>query len=314
MKQYYRDNKSWVELQRFLPAEYRWPAGYGPNEEFRPWRNSTLHQERFPNQDSSHKVILLHGVGTNSRLLNLIAGAPLARAGYEIVGIDMPFYGMTDNRESHITWADWVDIGADLVRREIAADGKPVVLYGLSAGGMLAYHIAAETRQVAGIMGMCFIDAASSVARRRMSARPGFDEMAFKLLPLIPDSVSGRTRVPMKLLVKMKALVNDPRALKLLLKDSCSAGASVSLQFVGSMIKYQPAIPFEAFDLCPILLLQPEKDWWTPFSVTEPFWERVKAPKEIVKLSNAGHYPVEQPGLDQMRDAMAGFIRALSSP
>ena len=124
MKKYYRDNTSWVELQRFLPAEYRWQDDYGPAEEFRPWRNSTLHVERFANPDATHKVILLHGVGTNSRLLNLIAGAPLARAGFEVVAADMPFYGMTDNRETRISWDDWVEIGAELVRSEIDKDGK----------------------------------------------------------------------------------------------------------------------------------------------------------------------------------------------
>ncbi|MDH3831294.1 MAG: alpha/beta hydrolase [Chromatiales bacterium] len=311
MKKYYRDNTSWVELQRFLPAEYRWQDDYGPAEEFRPWRNSTLHVERFANPDATHKVILLHGVGTNSRLLNLIAGAPLARAGFEVVAADMPFYGMTDNRETRISWDDWVEIGAELVRSEIDKDGKPVVLYGLSAGGMLAYNIAAATRKVSGIMGMCFIDGGSPLARRRMSDRPNMDEISFKMLPLLPAALIGRIRVPMKHLVKMKALVNDGQALKILLRDKCSAGASVSLEFVNSMIQHQPAIAFEDFDLCPIILLQPGEDRWTPFSVTEPFWERVSAPKQMVTLGKASHYPIEQPGLDQMSDAMVNFIRSI---
>jgi alpha-beta hydrolase superfamily lysophospholipase len=109
----------------------------------------------------------------------------------------------------------------------------------------------------------------------------------------------------------MKALVNDGQALKILLRDKCSAGASVSLEFVNSMIQHQPAIAFEDFDLCPIILLQPGEDRWTPFSVTEPFWERVSAPKQMVTLGKASHYPIEQPGLDQMSDAMVNFIRSI---
>ncbi len=282
-----------------------------PRRNFGPGSSSTLHVERFANPDATHKIILLHGVGTNSRLLNLVAGAPLARAGYEVVAADMPYYGMTDNRETRITYEDWVEIGAELVRSEIAKDGKPVVLYGLSAGGMLAYDIAALTRQVSGIMGMCFIDSGSPLARRRMSDRPDMDEISFKMLPLLPGALTGRIHVPMKYLVKMKALVNDAQALKLLLRDRCSAGASVSLEFVNSVIQHQPAIAFEDFDLCPIILLQPGDDRWTPFAVTEPFWERVGAPKQMVTLDNASHYPIEQPGLDQMRDAMVTFIRSI---
>ena len=94
-------------------------------------------------------------------------------------------------------------------------------------------------------------------------------------------------------------------------RDKTSAGASVSFEFLNSMIEYQPAIAFENFDICPIILLQPGDDRWSPFPVTEPFWERVGAPKQMVNLENASHYPIEQPGLDQMRDAMVNFIRSV---
>ncbi|CAH6814946.1 alpha/beta hydrolase [Vibrio chagasii] len=312
MKKYYKEqNSAWIDVQQFLPKEYRWEQDFAPEESFIPWRNSTLHVERFPNPNASHKVILLHGVGTNSRLLNLVAGAPLAAAGYEVVALDMPYYGMTDNNEPRITYHDWVEIGCDLVRSEIEADGRPVVLYGLSAGGMLAYHIAAETRLVSGIMGMCFIDPASETARRRMSTRPTMDEISFKILPALPRGFIGKINVPVKMLLKMEALVNDKQALKLLMSDKCSGGASVSLEFINSMLEYEPEMAFEDFDLCPIILLQPEKDNWTPFSVTEPFWERVAAKKEMITLGNASHYPIEQPGLSQMNDAMVKFIQQL---
>jgi alpha-beta hydrolase superfamily lysophospholipase len=307
----YQNDPTWVRLQEYLPPACRWEAGFGPKEESFRWRNSDVHVERFANPASPCKVILHHGVGTNGRLLSLVAGAPLARLGFEVAAVDMPFYGMTRNGEPGVRWEDWVQIGAEFVEREVAADGRPVFLYGLSAGGMLAYNVACETRKVSGIMGMCFIDAGSPVARMRMSDRPRMDEIAFKMLSAMPDSALRGLRVPMKHLVKMKALVNDDRALRLLLKDRHSAGASVTLEFVDSMIQYKPSIAFEDFDLCPVLLLQPGEDRWTPFPVTEPFWNRLRAPKKIVTLKNAGHYPIEEPGLTQMRDAMVAFIQSL---
>jgi len=311
MQRSYRINDSWKKLQRHRPAGYRWSAADEPQEEFRRWRSSTLHLDRFANPDASHKIILLHGVGTNGRQLQLIAGAPLARAGFEVVAIDMPYYGMTDNREKRIRWQDWVEIGAEQVRLETQRDGKPIVLFGLSAGGMLAYQVAALTRAVKGVMGMCFIDTRSEVARRNASARPTFDEISFKLLHLLPASLLGSIFVPMKQLVQMQALVNSAEALNVLLADTASAGASVSLEFVKSLICYEPAIPFEQFDICPILLLQPGADRWTPFSVTQPFWQRVAAQKSLVTLEHAGHFPLEQPGLEQMREAMVGFVDSL---
>jgi len=306
----YRNDSTWVQLQQYLPPAYRWEPGFTPTEESFRWRNSDIHVNRFANPSSKYKVILHHGVGTNGRLLQLIAGAPLAKLGFEVAAVDMPLYGMTRNGEPGIRWEDWVEIGAGFVEREIAADGRPVFLYGLSAGGMLAYNVASVTRKVSGIIGMCFIDARSPQARMRMSNRPRMDEVAFKMLGAMPDGMLRNMRVPMKHLVKMKALVNDKRALRLLLKDKHSAGASVTLEFVDSMIQYRPSIAFEDFDLCPVLLTQPADDRWTPFSVTEPFWSRLHAPKTIVTLEKAGHYPIEEPGLTQMRDAMAAFIRS----
>jgi len=312
MKKYYNTHDgTWKKIQEFLPKDYQWNEELPFLEEFKLWRNSTLHLERFNNPKASHKIILLHGVGTNSRLLNLIAGAKLAEAGYEVLAIDMPYYGMTDNQESYIRYQDWVEIGCELIRSEKAADNRPIVLYGLSAGGMLAYHIAAETRMVTGIMGMCFIDPQSSVARRRMSTRPNMDEIAFKLLSILPRFLLRNIKIPVKHLLNMDALVNDSNALKLLKKDRCSGGSSVTLDFIHSMMEYSPAIQFEKFDLCPIVLLQPGSDHWTPFSVTEPFWDRVGTQKHRVVLENGSHYPIEQPALTQMRDAMVDFIRGL---
>ena len=253
-KSYNTHDETWKKIQNFLPEDYRWNKELSLSEEFKLWRNSTLYLERFNNPQASYKIILLHGVGTNSRLLNLIAGAKLAEAGYEVLGVDMPYYGMTDNQESYIQYQDWVEIGCEIVRNEKAADDRPIVLYGLSAGGMLAYHIAAETRLVAGLMGMCFIDPQSSVARRRMSTRPILDEIGFKLMSIFPKTLLQNIKIPVKYLLNMNALVNDKNALKLLKNDKHSGGSSVSLDFINSMMKYNPAIEFENFNLCPIIL------------------------------------------------------------
>lgn len=64
------------------------------------------------------------------------------------------------NPKATVTYADWVDLGCEVVKAEAAkAPGRPIVLYGLSAGGMLAYHVAARVPTlVKGIVGMTFLD------------------------------------------------------------------------------------------------------------------------------------------------------------
>jgi alpha-beta hydrolase superfamily lysophospholipase len=116
----------------------------------------------------------------------------------------------------------------------------------------------------------------------------------------------------MWLVSKMSALVNDPRALKVMLADVTSAGSWKSMRFLATYSSYKPAIEPEDFDVCPVLLTQPAEDAWTPLHLSELFLPKIKkVPVKIVMLGNAGHYPLEDPGLQQMVDAIIQFLNEL---
>jgi pimeloyl-ACP methyl ester carboxylesterase len=77
-------------------------------------------------------------------------------------------------------------------------------------------------------------------------------------------------------------------------------------------MSYKPVVPAEELTACPILLTQLEKDLWTPLHLAELFLKRVKkVDVKIVMLENAGHYPLEQPGLDQMHEAIISFLKGI---
>ncbi len=108
----------------------------------------------------------------------------------------------------------------------------------------------------------------------------------------------------------MWALVNDNQARKWFLNDKTSAGNWVSVRFLADYMTYVPAVQPEAFETCPILLTQPAEDRWTPLRLSELFLKRVaKVPVKTVMLEKAGHYPLEQPGIDQLHAAIASFVR-----
>ena len=68
----------------------------------------------------------------------------------------------------------------------------------------------------------------------------------------------------------------------------------------------------EDFDVCPVLLTQPLEDKWTPLHLSELFLPRTKkVPVKTGMLDNAGHYPLEDPGLQQVVDAIIQFLRGL---
>ncbi|NTU78893.1 MAG: alpha/beta fold hydrolase [Chloroflexales bacterium] len=284
-----------------------------PAEEYWGWRGHQVHLDRLERASSPVTVILLHGVGTNGRQLSLIAGAPLWRRGLATVALDLPSYGQTRVAPgARVTYDDWVRLVCDFIDAERRRAGRPVVLYGLSAGGMLAYHAAAIDRQVAGIVGMTFLDQRAQLVRDATALNLLMSRVGGSFAALAAATPLGGLKLPMRLASKMHTLVNDPAALRVFLADRSSAGNWATLRFLDSYLRYQPAIEPEDFAVCPILLTQPAEDRWTPLALSELVLRRVRrVPVTRVLLECAGHYPLEQPGLAQMAEAIVAFVGGL---
>jgi alpha-beta hydrolase superfamily lysophospholipase len=309
----YDGERAWREIQEFLPADLRFDVGFGPSEESWPWRGHGVHLDRFENVGAAAKLILLHGVGTNGRMMSLIVGGPLWKRGLETVSIDLPGYGLTDVAAGRLVlYDDWVDVVSDLVDAEVRRDHRPVVLFGLSAGGMLTYHVAARNERVAGIAGTTFLDPRLRAVRDAASHDLFVSRVVTPIGNLAARTPLGRVRLPMRAVSRMYALVNHRGALDAFLRDDTSAGNSATIAFLSSYLRYAPAVEPEAFTRCPILLTQPQRDRWTPLALSELVLDRIHGvPKRVVMLENAGHYPLEQPGLGQLENAIVDFVEAL---
>jgi alpha-beta hydrolase superfamily lysophospholipase len=306
----YKTQSNWREIQSFLPEEFQLDPRHEPAEEWWQWRGHRVHLDCFRNPGAAVKVILFHGVGTNGRQMTTILGSPLSRRGIETIAIDMPEYGMTEVAPGAlVTYDDWVQAGSDLIDTELEKDARPIVLYGLSAGGMLAFHIAALNKKVKGIVGMTFLDQQVQQVRDETALNFLMSRIGVPLTHLAARTPLATLRMPMSLASKMTALVNNKAALKACLKDKTSAGKWVTMKFLSSLTSYKPVMEPEAFAVCPILLCQPEKDTWTGLHLSELFLNRInRVPVKVVILENAGHYPLEQPGLTQLCNAVVEFI------
>ena len=49
-----------------------------------------------------------------------------------------------------------------------------------------------------------------------------------------------------------------------------------------------------------MLLVHPAEDRWVKVDLSRIFFDRLKCDKQVVLLENAGHLPLESPGLQQM--------------
>jgi alpha-beta hydrolase superfamily lysophospholipase len=307
----YAEQTQWQAIQAFLPPSYRIDASNAPQEEYWSWHGHQVHLDRFVNPAAPAKVILFHGVGTNGRQMSTIAGLPLARQGLETVAIDMPTYGETKVAAgAKVRYDTWVELASDFIEHEHTRDPRPIFLYGLSAGGMLTYHAAALNGHVAGIIGMTFLDQREAHVREQTALFPLMGRLGIPLIHALARTPLAGLKMPMWLASKMHTLVNDRAALKACLKDRTSAGNWATLSFLSSYLGYAPAIEPEAFKVCPVLLTQPAADRWTPLSLSQPFLQRLNHVQVTTHLlDNAGHYPLEEPGLEQMNAAILAFVR-----
>lgn len=306
----YQQQPEWRRIQAFLPARYQLSPETEPTEEWWPHRGHHIHLDCYRNPRAPAKVILLHGVGTNGRQMSTILGHPLSQRGYEVIAIDMPTFGLTKVAPGAlVTYDDWVQIGSELVDSELARDSRPVILYGLSAGGMETYHIAALNPHVKGVVGMTFLDTSLFAVRLETAFDPLTGMLGAAAMRFLNAIGLGRVRIPMRMVSKMRALVNHPEAKKACYADQTSAGNSVTIAFLNSWLSYRPRITPEAFSVCPVLLTQPAADRWTPLHLSEPFLKRLtQVPVTTVLLENGGHYPLELPALDQLAEAVTTFV------
>lgn len=308
----YGRQKAWREVEAFLPEAYQFNADYKPAEEFWRWKGNNVYLDTFRNADAKAKVICFHGVGTNGRQISMIIGGPLAKKGFETIMADMPSYGMTEvNSNMRFTYDDWVQCGSSLVDRELKKDGRPIFLYGLSAGGMEAYHIAAKNGKVRGIIGMTFLDQREGRVRVT-TASNAFWGITGALLAKLSCTVGlGGFKIKMSIPSKMKRLVNDRACLKIMMADRTSAGNKVTMRFLHSYVTYAPDIEPEDFTVCPILLTQPEKDGWTPQFLSDIFLDKIKkVPVTKTVLRNGSHYPIEDEALSDLQNNICNFLEA----
>ena len=310
MKSYTTDN-AWQQLNKQLPAAFQLTDKNLPTEDSWDWKGNTVHLDRYVNTASPYRIFLHHGVGTNGRQLNMIFGHKMAALGYDVVAIDNLGYGMTQVNQPDITYNDWVHLFADFVNEETNRNPKKVVLYGLSAGGMLAYIAACYMKEVHGIIGMCFLKNTDEKVAHDTVKFPALNWLAVPLFKLLCNIGFKRMAIPVKAVSKMNCLVNDAATLKICLADPLSAGAKLQLQFLYGYINYHLPVPVNEFDKCPVLLTQPGADLWTPLELSEISMKGIKAPFTIKILEGASHYPIEEKGLLQLINYADEFIKKL---
>lgn len=309
----YAEQTAWRQIQTNMPDQYQFNDKYMPDEEWWEWKGNNVHLDTFRNPDAPIKVVMVHGVGTNGRQISLVLGGPLAKRGYETISIDMPTYGMTVvNPDTVILYDDWIQLGSDYVDYEAERDERPIFLYGLSAGGMETYDIAAKNGKVKGLIGMTFLDQLNEDVRNTTTNNWFWSHVGVPMSAWLTDTGFGKIKIRMSICSKMRTLCNSWLAMKAFMKDKTSAANSVTYAFIKSYMYHQLLCKPEDFAICPILLTQPGLDQWTPYRLSELFLAKIrKVPVKTSFLPQGSHYPIEEQALDKLQEEADKFIKSI---
>ncbi|MBY4276974.1 alpha/beta hydrolase [Rhodococcus fascians] len=291
---------------RFLPEQYRPVAGDEPESTFWMWGDTRVHIARAARPESKVRVMALHGAGGYSGLLWPYA-AIAAREGFEVMCPDLPLYGDTVVPDpSAVRYGDWLDLLCDLVVAEKSFDDRPLILFGASMGGMLAYEVAHRTGLVDKVIVTCLLDPADVHARRAAARFSILGGPAPQLLRA-GSSVAGRVRVPVRWMADMANMSLNSGLSNLCAGDPKGGGVAVPVGFLADFFGYAHTRP-EEYDGPSVLLTHPAEDRWTPPQVSIRFLQRIRADTEIVMLDGCGHLPVEEPGLTQLADSLRSVL------
>jgi alpha-beta hydrolase superfamily lysophospholipase len=302
----YDSHPIWRRYQPYFPEAMRCTEASMPREEYWSWRGLDVHLDRLAAPAAPVKVIVLHGAGAYGRVM--APAAVLAqRHGYETVTPDLPGYGLTRVPWRRMTYPLWIDCVCDLIDAERARDGRPIVLFGVSLGGLLAYQVAARSQRVIGLVATTLADPRERAVRRGFARNPLLGTGGLWLLDKLA-AVTDLLPLPMAYMSKMDRISNRPELSALVKADRRGGGSWVPARFLRTLMTTAPALEPEQFDLCPVLLAHPGVDRMTDIALSRRFFDRLAAPKRMVVLDGASHMPTEHPGVDQLEAAVLEFM------
>jgi alpha-beta hydrolase superfamily lysophospholipase len=307
----YHNEQYWQAYQAFFPAHLAIHAEDVIDEEVFLWRDTPVHLDRFKVKNAHAVVILIHGAGGYGRLFAPI-GKLLQSLGYEVVAPDLPGYGLTTAPDRYINYAVWTDLLTDLIAHEHHRTQRPVILFGGSIGGFLAYQCAAQSPHVAGLVATTLADPRLPEVRHELAKHPILYRVGLPLLKLT-QRFTGNWRLPIRWLTHMNRMSAQPGLTSLVIHDKLGGASRVPLRFLLSLLTPKPAIEAAQFTQCPVLLVHPAADTWTTVATSLLFYDKLTVNKRYVLLDNCGHFPVESPGLEQLEEALTSFLQDIVS-
>jgi alpha-beta hydrolase superfamily lysophospholipase len=301
----YEATSSWQRYREILQRNFGVVIARDPSETWRMIRGHNIHIDHWqPDGPPKGTLILVHGGGGNGRILAPL-GDHAASIGWQALAPDLPGYGLTEPA-SDFRWDydEWPAVVAELAD-EIEG---PVVLLGASVGGLTAAFAAAASGNVAGVIATTLLDMSDpsvfvQAARWRWLGKLSL--VAFRLFPAVIDRIA----LPLWISAPLRAMSDNVEIQNYFARDPLIGRLWVPVRFFRTMHarRAQTITP-----KCPLILVHPGADAWTPTELSRGAFARVQGPKEIVELTNGSHLPLERPAIVELYEHIGRFLASVS--
>ena len=300
----FNSHPSWLEYREIVESEF----GIGlPREISEHWQDIRGHSVRYdewlPVSEPLGTVIMVHGAGGHGRLLAPFANEA-ARAGWRVICPDLPGYGLTEPAQGFDwSYGEWPLVVAELANQFDC----PKALLGASMGGLTAVYAARDVDNLEAVIVTTLIDLSKPktfALGSRWKALGWLSLLGMKTIPFVMD----RVWLPLSLAAPLKAMSGNKRVQRYFQSDPLLGRRWLPVKFWRSVHDYsREEIALD----CPLLLVHPGDDAWTPLSVSRETFARILAQKSEVVLTNGSHLPLEAPAFAELSEAVKAFLSGI---
>jgi pimeloyl-ACP methyl ester carboxylesterase len=294
-------SSSWKTYKSILESEFGISLEMEPSESFVNIRGHNIRLDEWkPEGKQLGTVILVHGGGGNGRVLAPFA-EPLASNGWKVLAPDLPGYGLSIPAKVYRgEYSEWLRVIAEVADRQ---EGE-VALVGYSMGGLSAVLASQNSDKVGAVVATTLLDLSDkktfvSAARTKLLGRLSL--IGIKLAPWLFD----RLRLPLSLVTPLNSMSSNHEMQRYFVQDLLIGASWKPAAFFRSVHQYKvSSLKLE----CPLLLVHPGKDDWTPTALSLKVFNEIVAKKSFVELSNGSHLPLEQPAYKELNEAVLKFL------
>lgn len=288
-----RNHPSWTTYCTILAEEFGIILTKEPEEHHRLVRGHMVRIDHWPASGVVKGTLLLvHGGGGNGRILAPLA-EPLAERGWRVLAPDLPGYGLTRPAPGYRgEYAEWPAVLSDIANSEQG----PVVMMGLSMGGLTALLAAQASRNVSGVIATTLLDLSDKSVFIRAARWSWLGRLSLFSMAATPW-LFDRIIIPLSLVMPLVAMSSNQRMQAYFQNDPLIGRSWKAARFFRSIHQHR----VRSWTLrCPLLLVHPGRDNWTPTKLSLAVLDKIQTTKRFVELSNGSHLPTEAPAYGEL--------------